>query len=253
MSKTAGILIIGNEILSGKTVDSNSSYLCKELRNLGLEVCEIAIVPDEVDRIADLARNFSGRFDYVFTSGGVGPTHDDVTIEGIARAFGKRVVRHPALVEILKSWYEEDLNEARLKMAEVPEGSELQAFDKLSFPVVVFKNVFIFPGIPQILREKFEAIKEDFRDAPFFVKTIYVKTPEGKLASYMNRLLTEYPKLLVGSYPEMDNPAYYVKITVESKDIRYLEDAFQSFMSSLPPDSVVKVEHGPIQSHIESH
>src|SRR5437867_4499991 len=107
MSKQAGILIIGNEILSGKVVDLNSSYLCKELRALGVEVVEICTIADDVERISAVTKDFSARFDHVFTSGGVGPTHDDVTILGIAQAFDQKVVRHPALVEILKRWYQE--------------------------------------------------------------------------------------------------------------------------------------------------
>lgn len=242
MSKTAGIIVVGNEILSGKTEDINSTYLAKELRRLGVDVKEIIIVPDEVERIAAVAGDFSSRFNLVFTSGGVGPTHDDVTILGIAQAFGRKVIQHPILIEVLKKWYHNDLNEARLKMAEVPEGSQFQGFDKLEFPVVVLENIFIFPGVPEILREKFEAIKEDFRDRPFFMKVIYVKTSEGTLAAYLNRLIGEYPKLLLGSYPEMNNSAYRVKVTVESKDSQYLESAFQSFISVFPADSILKVE-----------
>ncbi len=248
MSKQAAILIIGNEILSGKTVDTNSAYLSKELRHLGVEVREIRVIPDEVDQIALVTRDFSDRFDYVFTSGGVGPTHDDVTMEGIARAFDTKVIRHPALVEILRSWYKNDLNEARLKMAQVPDGSVFQGLDKLSFPLVVVKNVYIFPGIPEILREKFEAVKSSFKDSPYFLKTVYVKTPEGILANHLNDLIRQYPELLVGSYPEMNNPLYHVKVTVESKDSRYLEEAFQAFMKTLPEDAVVKVESSPAES-----
>lgn len=249
MSKKAAILIIGNEILSGKTDDTNSGYLCKELRKLGVLVSEIAIIPDDINQIAKTAAHFSKEFDYVFTSGGVGPTHDDVTMAGIAKAFGVNIIRHPALIEILKGWYKDGLNEARLKMTEIPEGSEFQAVGKLSFPVIVFKNIFIFPGVPQILREKFEAIKEDFRCTPFFLKSIYIKIPEGILAESLNQLLLHYPKLLVGSYPEMNNPTYRVKVTLESKDSHYLEDAFQKFIGTLDPDSIVKIESEPVESH----
>src|ERR1700687_749456 len=203
MSNQAAILIIGNEILSGKTVDTNSPYLAKELRKLGAELREVCIIPDEVEQIALTVRDLSSRFKFVFTSGGVGPTHDDVTMEGIARAFGKKVIRHPELIKILKTWYKDDLNEERLKMAEVPEESHFLASERLAFPVIVFKNIFIFPGIPQILREKFEAIRENFREAPYYLKNIYIKIPEGKLAVHLTQLLKQYPELLVGSYPEM--------------------------------------------------
>lgn len=245
MSKQAAILIIGNEILSGKTVDTNSSYLAKELRKLGVDLREICIIPDEIERIAEVVKDVSSRFEVVFTSGGVGPTHDDVTMEGVARAFGKNVIRHPNLIKILQSWYKNELNEDRLKMSEVPEESYFLAADKLAFPVIVFKNIFIFPGIPQILREKFEAIRETFRESPYHLKNLYLKMSEGKLASFLNNLLKEYPELLVGSYPEIDNPAYKVKVTVESKNSAYLEEAFQALIHGLPADTIVKVESEP--------
>src|ERR671913_2022950 len=118
MPKTAGIILVGNEILSGKIVDANASYLCRELRALGVDVRRISVIPDEVELIADEVARFSADYDVVFTSGGVGPTHDDVTIEGVARAAGARVVRHPALVALLEAYYQGKVSEANLKMAE---------------------------------------------------------------------------------------------------------------------------------------
>src|SRR5499427_11150570 len=126
MARTAGIILICNEILSGKVMDANASYLCRELRALGVEVRRISVIPDEVDVIASEVAAYSGAFDVVFTSGGVGPTHDDVTIEGVARALGVPVVRDPRLVSMLERFYRDrrqELTEARLKMAEVPEGA----------------------------------------------------------------------------------------------------------------------------------
>src|SRR5436190_19287983 len=151
MPKTAGIILVGNEILSGKIVDANAAYLCRELRELGVDVRRMAVIPDEVDVIAGTVRDFSRTFDIVFTSGGVGPTHDDVTIEGVARAMDVPVVRHPVLVELLERYYRGrgiDLTEARLKMAEVPDGAELVAGESLLFPAVVMRNVYILPGVP---------------------------------------------------------------------------------------------------------
>src|SRR5262250_400619 len=112
MPKTAGIILVGNEILSGKIVDANASYLCRELRALGVDVRRIAVIPDDVDLIAAEVARFRADYDVVFTSGGVGPTHDDVTIEGVARAAGVSVVRHPALVALLEGHYKLALNDA---------------------------------------------------------------------------------------------------------------------------------------------
>src|SRR5881296_3973105 len=150
MPKTAGIILIGNEILSGKIADVNAAYLCRELRQLGVDVRRISVVPDEVELIAREVTAQSRDFDVVFTSGGVGPTHDDVTIEGVARAMGVRVVRDPVLVELLRAFYKGSLNEARLKMAETPEGAELVGGEPLRFPTILMRNVYILPGVPEI-------------------------------------------------------------------------------------------------------
>jgi molybdenum cofactor synthesis domain-containing protein len=241
MPKTAGILLVGNEILSGKIVDANAVYLCRELRSLGVTVRRIAVVPDEVDPIAAEAAVQARHHDLVFTSGGVGPTHDDVTIEGVARALGTRVVRHPALVELLRQFYGDDLNDARLKMAEVPDGAELIGGESLRFPAIVAGNVYILPGVPEIFREKFQALRERFRDAPFHLRNVYVRIGEGRLADHLNSLLRDFPALMLGSYPEFSNPEYRVRVTLESKDDAYLGQALDALLARLPAEAVVKV------------
>src|SRR5687767_4934143 len=125
MPKTAGIILVGNEILSGKIQDANAVYLCRELRALGVDVRRITVIPDEIDLIAREVAAFSADHDVVFTSGGVGPTHDDVTIEGVARAMGVPIVRHARLVALLEQFYGAAIKDAHLKMAEIPEGAEL--------------------------------------------------------------------------------------------------------------------------------
>ncbi|HET8578723.1 MAG TPA: molybdopterin-binding protein [Methylomirabilota bacterium] len=242
MAKTAGIILIGNEILSGKIADANASYLCRELRLLGVEVRKISVIPDEVAVIAEEVGQFHQDYDVVFTSGGVGPTHDDVTIEGVARALGVPVVKDPRLVKLLEGFYRGPLNEARLKMAEVPEGAELMTDGALVFPAVVVRNIYILPGVPEIFRQKFEALRERFREAPFFLCSVFVNIGEGTLADHLNELLREHPQLLLGSYPEFSNPEYKVKVTLESKDRDYLEAAITAFLARLPKASVVRVE-----------
>ena len=242
MAKTAGIILIGNEILSGKVVDANASYLCRELRALGVEVRKISVIPDEVALIADEVGQFAADYDVVFTSGGVGPTHDDVTIEGVARALGVPVVREPRLVKLLEGFYKGRINDARLKMAEVPDGAELMADGELVFPAVVVRNIYILPGVPEIFRQKFEALRERFREAPFFLCNVFVNMGEGTLADHLNELLREHPQLLLGSYPEFSNPEYKVKVTLESKDRDYLETAVAALLGRLPKLSVVRVE-----------
>ena len=241
MPKTAGIILVGNEILSGKIVDANASYLCHELRGLGVEVRRISVIPDEVDLIAAEVARFGLDYDVVFTSGGVGPTHDDVTIEGVARAAGVPVIRHPALVALLEGYYKGALNENHLKMAEVPDGAELLVDETVRFPTILMGNVYVLPGVPEIFRRKFDAIRERFRDAPIHLRNVYVSIGEGTLADHLNSLLVEFPELLLGSYPEFSNPEYKVKVTLESRDHGFLERALAGFLERLPADSIVRV------------
>jgi len=242
MSKTAGIVIIGNEVLSGKTQDTNSHYLCKELRTLGVEVRQILVIPDEIQLIGKEIVPFTQQWDFVFTTGGVGPTHDDVTIAGIAHGFGVKVIRHHDLERRLRERHGKNINQARLRMAEVPEGAELIGEGSLYAPVVKFHNIYIFPGIPKILRERFQVIKERFRDTPFFLKMIYVKEGEGIIASTLNDLLAEFPNLLLGSYPVLDDPDFKVKVTLESKDESYLNRALERLLSTLPSSAIHRID-----------
>src|SRR5215470_622925 len=160
---TAAIVVIGDEILSGKFADENAAHLIRELRELGVALRRIEVIPDEIEEIGQTVRAASERYDHVFTSGGVGPTHDDVTIEAIARAFGVGVVRHPILEGMLRAYYGSRLEERNLRMAEVPEGAEMIIADAPSWPVTSFRNIYILPGVPVIFRRKFAAIRERFR------------------------------------------------------------------------------------------
>jgi len=242
MSKTAGIIIIGNEILSGKTQDTNSDFLCRELRALGVEVQRITVIPDEIQLIGEEAVSFSRKWDFVFTTGGVGPTHDDVTMAGIAHGFGVKVILHPDLKQRLHARHGKDINEARLRLAEVPEGTELIGLDSMYAPVAKFRNVYIFPGIPKILYDRFHAIKARFKDTPFHLKVIYVKETEGSIASTLNNLLASFPQLALGSYPVLGDRNFKVKVTLESKEEDYLNQAFEKLLSALPSGSIHRIE-----------
>ena len=242
MSKTAGIIIIGNEVLSGKTQDINSTFLCQELRNLGVDVQRVSVIPDDLELIGRTAARFSARWDLVFTTGGVGPTHDDVTIEGIAHGFGVAAVIEPGLRRRLAARYGADLNPARLRMAMVPEGAELLAAGAMFAPVIRMKNVYIFAGVPRILQDRFHAIKERFREAPYHLTNIYIKDGEGVIAGTLNELLERFPDILLGSYPVLDNPDYKVKVTVESKSGEYLDRAVAGLLEKIPPAAIYRVE-----------
>lgn len=239
----AGIVIIGNEILSGKTVDTNSPFLARELRQLGVTLKRIAVIPDELEVIAETVGNFHRQFDLVFTSGGVGPTHDDMTIEGVARALGRRVIVHPQLEEKIREYLDgRPANAAHLKMAEVPEGAELLVDERLRFPTIKVENIYILPGIPEILQQKFFALKDRFVADPYYLKVIYTTEVESTIAQYLHDTLREYPALLLGSYPKIGDGEYRVKVTLESKDRSYVERAFAFLLARLPQGSVVKTE-----------
>jgi len=244
MSKSAGIIVIGNEILSGKTRDENSPYLVRELRGLGVDVRKISVIPDERDLISREVLEFSNSYDYVFTTGGVGPTHDDLTMDGIAGAFGRRMYRDPDLEATLRYHYAQELVDGNLRMANIPEGARLVGGKGMWFPVVAVENVYIFPGVPEILQRKFERIKESFREAPFYLRELYLKADEGQIAGILHHVLADFPELLLGSYPYFDNPVYSIKLTLESKDPEYLERAHDMLIIEL-----AKIQLTPIQGN----
>jgi molybdenum cofactor synthesis domain-containing protein len=239
---TGGILIIGNEILSGKIADTNSSYLCRELRALGVDVERIVTIPDEVDTIAEEVRKMSATCDFVFTSGGIGPTHDDLTIDGIAQAFGRSIQLSDSIVARIERAQGKKPNESQLKMARVPEGAQLVDAADFWFPVVIVENVHIFPGIPELLRKKFESIRERFRGVPVLLRRVFVKRMESDIAASLHELLREFPELMLGSYPRMGEKAFRVLLTLESRDAGYLERALNSLLERLPEDAIHEVE-----------
>lgn len=239
---TAGIIIVGNEILSGKVADSNSHYLCRELRALGVDVERIVTIPDAVETIAANVKTMSQSYDFVFTSGGVGPTHDDLTIEGVAMAFDRPVERSTVIEERIRRSTGRAPNESLLKMARVPAGAVLLDAGDMWFPLVSVENVYVLPGIPELLRKKFESVRDRFRGIPFVLKKVYVNVHESDIAAYLNQLLKEFPDLILGSYPRLQREAFSVLLTLESRDVGYVERALDALLERLPAGVVLKVE-----------
>jgi FAD synthetase len=239
---SAGVIVIGNEILSGKVTDTNAPFLARELRALGVDLRRILTIPDELDEIAAAVREFGPRFDIVFTSGGVGPTHDDVTMEGIARGLGRRLIRHPIIEARLREFYKERVSKPHLKMSEVPEGAELLVDGRLGFPTVKCENFYILPGIPELFEQKFETLKERFSATPYTLRVVYTREGEGSIAEHLNATLAAFPELLLGSYPKIGHPEYAVKLTLESKDSAYVDRAMAHLLRLLPVAAVVRTE-----------
>ncbi len=241
-SLTAGIIIIGNEILSGKVRDDNSYFLASELRSLGVHLERISTIPDDVETIGKEVAGFSNKYDYVFTSGGVGPTHDDVTMAGIARGFGVKLVENQDIIKILRSHFNEDINNAVLKMANVPEGTEVVVSENVRFPVISFKNIFIFPGIPEYMQNKFSLISERFRSSKFHLKRLFLNIHESYFAEILNEVVAENRDVDFGSYPVVGKPDYRVMITAESKLKESLEKALDDLTGRLPENVIIRIE-----------
>lgn len=239
---TAAIVIIGDEILSGKFAEENARYLIPALRELGVSLRRVEVIPDLLDDIVETVRRCSGRFDHVFTSGGVGPTHDDLTMEGIARAFGVPLLRHPDLEAAMRAYWGERLEERNLRMADLPEGAELIGGDHPSWPVMRMRNVYILPGIPALFRRKFDSIRERFRAQPFHVRRAYLLGDEGALAAHLDAVVAAHPQVGVGSYPRVGESEYRVIITLESKDAAAADRALEDLVARLPADMVVRTE-----------
>ena len=239
---TAAIVVIGNEVLSAKVTDENGPFLTRELRALGVEVRRIETVPDEVPLIVDAVNRARASARWVFTSGGIGPTHDDVTMAAIAAAFGKPVVTDPRSLALLEEKFGERLNPALRRLAEVPEGAELIWNEQSLFPVVTIEGVVILPGVPSLLREGFGWLRERLRSAPFVLRSVYLGIGEGRIAAHLNATVAMYPEVSIGSYPRFDGADHRVKVTFDGRDGAAVEAARGDFVARRPEGSVVREE-----------
>jgi molybdenum cofactor synthesis domain-containing protein len=248
MAPRAAILLIGNELLSGKVEDENARFLTRELRELGVTLARVEVIPDVPAEIAESVRTLSARYDVVFTSGGVGPTHDDVTLPAVAAAFDMQVARNAELETLLRAGAGELLHERDLRMADVPTGARLEygpptpsSHTRRSWPVVVVRNVWILPGVPKIFRRKFEMVRELFRAAPIHARAVYSRVDEGPIAGALDEVVAGFPTVEVGSYPHLDTPDYRVKITLDGRDAAAVDAATAHLVARLG-DAVVKTE-----------
>ncbi|MCZ6474490.1 MAG: molybdopterin-binding protein [SAR324 cluster bacterium] len=240
----AGMVVIGNEILTGKVTDTNSPFLCKELNFLGLELARITTIGDDFATIGRVVREFSEAYTWVFTSGGIGPTHDDITVKAVAGGFGVEAVRHPKLEEALRAHYQERLTEDHLLMALVPEGAELVEIPGWSFHQVLFRNIFILPGVPQLFQHRFHAFKHRFQGQPLLLKELFLKADEGTIAAALRDAAERFPGVMIGSYPDFSNKEYSVKVTVEAREQDLLGAAVSELQEKLAalPITIVRVE-----------
>jgi len=241
--KTAAVLLIGNEILSGKIEDQNLGPLARLLRELGLRLSRVLVVPDDLDVIADEVRALSRAHDWVFTSGGVGPTHDDVTIEAVAKAFGVEVVTAPEMEAMLRAHYKERVTDGHLRMALVPKGATLEVTSDVRWPTVRMANVWCLPGVPEVFRMKLAVVRERIAPAERFLSlAVYTNMDEGELKPLLDRVVADYPDVEVGSYPKWHDPTYSTKITFDGRDALRVTAARDAFVATLPPGEPLPIE-----------
>ncbi len=233
--QTAAALIIGNEILGGKIQEANVFELAHVLRRRGVDLARVLIIPDAPSVIAADVVSLSKDFDHVFTSGGVGPTHDDVTMASIANAFGVEIVREPRLEKLLRHHYGEALNENHLLLANVPAGARQHYIDQSPWPLTIFRNIWILPGVPEIFRMKLEIVEAHLEGhAPFVSRAVFTKLDEAELKPMLDTIVARHPNVDVGSYPRWKDPKYETKITFDGKDADAVERAFEDFHGQLP-------------------
>ncbi len=219
---TAALVVIGDEILSGRTQDRNVGQLATWLNEQGIRLAEVRIIPDNLDRIGETVNALRSTHDYVFTTGGIGPTHDDITVDAIAGAFGVPVIVHPEARRILEDYYRDRggrLTEARLRMARTPEGAELLLNPSSGAPGVKMENVYILAGVPHIAASMLEALKGRLEGGRPMVSVIVgARAPESDVADLLRETEAAHPGVAIGSYPFFKDGKYGANFVVRSDD-----------------------------------
>ena len=219
---TAALVVIGDEILSGRTQDRNVGQVATWLNDHGIRLAEVRIVPDDLDRIGETINALRAAHDYLFTTGGIGPTHDDITVDAIAAAFGVPVIIHPEARRILEDYYRDrpgGLTEARLRMARTPEGAELLRNPSSGAPGVKMGNVFILAGVPHIAASMLEALTGKLQGGrPIVSVTVGARAPESDVADLLRETEAAHPGVSIGSYPFFKDGKYGANFVIRSDD-----------------------------------
>ena len=227
-SPTAAVLVIGDEILSGRTQDTNTSYIARFLGSLGIDLKEARVVPDIEDEIVAALNALRARYSYVFTTGGIGPTHDDITADAVAKAFGVGIDYHPEALAMLAARYANpaDFNEMRKRMARIPFTAELVKNSASTAPGFQIGNVFVMAGVPIIMRAMLEDIAPKLeRGALVHTATVQARIGEGKIAAGLQTIQKNYPDLAIGSYPYYREDGFGVQLVARGRDAVKVEAA----------------------------
>jgi len=220
MTKTAAMLVIGDEILSGRTQDSNSNYVARQLTSLGIDLKEVRVVGDEEDEIVAALNALRSRYDFVFTTGGIGPTHDDITADAVAKAFGVGIGYHPEAYAALEARYEPgQFNDARKRMARVPDGGTLIKNSASVAPGFQVGNVFVMAGVPMVMRAMMEEVVTRLpRGETVKSITVSADLPEGVIAEGLADIQKTYPQTAIGSYPWYRDGRFGAQLVARSRD-----------------------------------
>ena len=233
--KTAGLIIIGNEILSGRTQDKNTNTIAKRLEEIGVRLTEVRIIPDISDTIISTIQHYHENFDYVFTTGGIGPTHDDKTAEAVAKAFGVNLIQHQEAYEILLNHYGgiDKMNEGRLKMTCIPEGASLIANPVSKAPGFKMKNVYVMAGVPNIMEGMLSNIIPTLEGGDIIKsQQIIINKPESEIAKTIEQIEVKFTGVDVGSYPHYQNGNCTVTVILRSTCADKLDKAYKSLLLS---------------------
>jgi len=244
---TAALLVIGDEILSGRTQDRNVAQVALWMNRQGIRLTEVRIVPDRLDRIADAVNELRAANDYLFTTGGIGPTHDDITVDAIAQAFGVPVVVHPEARKVLEDFYASrgGVNEARLRMARVPEGAELLANPMSGAPGVKIGNVYILAGVPSIAATMLEVLDGRLQGGrPIVSVTVGAFAPESDVADLLREAEAAHEGVAIGSYPFAKDGRYGANFVIRSEDGAQAEACAQALAAGLADAGYEPVEGG---------
>lgn len=224
---TAALVVIGVEILSGRTQDVNIAYIAAYLTRIGIFLREVRVVPDVEEDIVAAVNELRKRFTYVFTTGGIGPTHDDVTTDAIAKAFGVNVVVDPGAVAAMrKRFSEKELTPARLRMARIPEGARLIDNAISRAPGYMLENVIVLAGVPSIMQIMLDAVSPRLRKGrPMLARSVRIDAPEGDVAPGLGQLQASYPEVQMGSYPFFESKRLGTYVVLRSTDAAKLKAA----------------------------
>ena len=239
---SAAVIIIGNEVLSGKVNDENTPFLTAELRTLGVRLSRVVVLEDDVTEIAEEIRRCSQRYDWVFTTGGLGPTHDDRTMEAVAAAFDCDLIQSPELLKALDNIRKGKQRSALERLTWIPEQAQLfwSEAKGQGWPTVFVKNVYIFPGVPQFLRSKFARLRKQLRAAPFITGWMYCAPRESELVESINAVDHAFEDVELGSYPQFGDSDHRVRITFDSSNRARIIAAMDQFRRLITPEAVVR-------------